>query len=530
MYFTKGDEIVDYRVWTPNEPLSAADRSVALGVFDGVHLGHRAVIAAARNVLPVSPNVLPTTTVFSITGIPKSGGKLLTEQQEREQAETLGVNEWLNVPFTAIRELTPAAFVHDILYTALGARVVCCGENYRFGNGGVGTAETLRKLCQPLGIDVRVIPTVRRDGEIVSSTAVRRALADGDPERAMLLLGRPYAVAFPVCAGNHLGAMLGFPTLNQPFPADYECPRFGVYASLVVIDGVQHRAITNVGVHPTVGNTAPQAETYVHGYHGDLYGKTVSVQLIRFLRAEQRFDTVEALKAQITADVAAANALLQGKDGAKAVLFDFDDTLQHRPQALLGVAHEMLQRHFPDLNDDERTARAETMLVENNHGYVDYIAFFDRLRERWGWSIPAADLLQEFQYRFPFYSNLFPDTLAVLTELKRRGYRIGIITNGANTQQNLKLDNAALRTYMDIVAVGGQEGVNKPDPEIFYRVAQRLCVAPENCLFVGDYPCNDIVGAQRAGMTPIYIDVFDRNDPLDNVTRITSLTQLLDIV
>lgn len=518
------------QIWQPGIALSNVHRSVALGVFDGMHLGHRAVIAAARNVTSPSQSVpLPTVTVFSLTGVPKSGGRLISEEQETAQAHTLGVDEWLCVPFEAVRDLTPEAFVQTVLHEALRAQVVCCGYNFRFGKGGRGDAALLRQLCEPLGIEVRVVPEVERDGGTVSSTEIRRVLAAGEMERARGLLGRPYTIQLPVCAGDHRGTAWGFPTLNQPFPEDYAVPRFGVYASLVVLEGVQHRAITNVGTHPTVGGvTVPQAETYIQDYAGDLYGKTIAVELVSFLREERCFDTVEQLRAQIAEDVQAADAVIGGCRGEKAILFDFDDTLQDRVIAFLGVAREMLCRAFPMLSAEEIHHRAQTMLDENNDGYVYYPDYFNVLRERWAWTADNMVLWKEFQRRFPFYSVLFPDAEAVLCELKRRGYRLGIITNGAMPQQNLKVDHSGLRPLLDVVLIGGEEGVSKPDAEIFRRAAQRLCVAPEHCVYVGDYPCNDIVGAQAAGMTPVYIDVHGRQLCPNGVDEITALSQLLD--
>lgn len=516
--------------WRPGQSLSDACRSVALGVFDGLHLGHRAVIAAARNVTSPSQAVsFPTVTVVSLTGVPKSAGRLITEEQETAQAATLGVDEWLCVPFEAVRDLTPEAFVQTVLHEALQAQVVCCGYNFRFGRGGIGDAALLQRLCAPHGVEVRIVPEVERDGDAVSSTAIRQAVAAGDMECVRGLLGRPYTIAFPVSAGHHRGAAWGFPTVNQPFPAGYTVPRFGVYASLVVLDGVQHRAVTNIGTHPTVGGTGvPQAETYIADYCGNLYGKTLEVELIRFLREERCFDTVEQLRAQIAEDIQTADTALGGGSGDKAILFDFDDTLQHRAEAFLGVAREMLCRAFPTLSAEETERRAQEMLAENNHGYVHYIDYFNGLRERWDWPADNELLWKEFQRRFPFYSVLFPETKAVLRELKRRGYRLGVITNGAMPQQHLKVDDVGLRPLLDVVLVEGEEGVGKPRAEVFLRAARRLCVAPENCVYVGDYPPNDIVGAQAAGMTPLYIDVYGRNLCPDGVEAITSLTDLLD--
>ncbi len=518
------------QIWQPGTVLPSVQRSVALGVFDGMHLGHRAVIAAARNVTSPTQDIpLPTVTVFSLLGTPKQGGRLISESCEDRQAESLGVDEWLSVPFESVRELTPEAFVQEILHDALHAMVVCCGYNFRFGKDGSGDAACLRRLCEPLGIEVRVAPAVTREESVVSSTEVRAAVEAGDVERARRLLGRTYTVDFPVQSGAHLGSAWGVPTLNQPFPEGYTVPRYGVYASLVVLDGVMHHAITNVGVHPTVGGTAvPQAETYIKDYSGDLYGKSVTVELVRFLREERCFDTVEALRRQIAADIATADEVLDGKDGTKAILFDFDDTLQDRVIAFRGVAREMIARAFPQISEEELQARTQEMLVENKGGYVNYIEYFELFRKRWNWSVVADLVWWEYQRRFPFYSVLLPNAEEVLRELKRRGYRLGVITNGEMPQQNLKLDFAGIRPLLDIVLVAGEEDVGKPHAEVFRRAAQRLCVSHENCTFVGDYPPTDIAGAIAADMTPLYIDVHGANRCPEGVEKITSLLDLLE--
>ena len=516
--------------WEPSAVLPKVYRSVALGVFDGMHLGHRAVISTARNVTSPSQSVpLPTVTVFSLVNVPKSGGRLITETQEAFQAETLGVDEWLCVPFETVRHMMPNEFVQTVLHEALHAKVVCCGYNFRFGKDGSGDADSLKRLCEPLGMEVRVVSEVERNGDTVSSTAIRQALADGDVVRARELLGRPYTLEFPVQCGARRGTSWGIPTVNQPFPAGYTVPRFGVYASLVTIDGVQHRAITNIGIHPTVeAVSVPQAETYIEEYDGDLYGHTVAVELVGFIRGEQRFDTVARLREQIALDIRTADELIGGCRGDKAILFDFDDTLQDRVLAFSGVAREMLHRAFPALSEADVERRAQEMLKENNHGYVNYRNYFDVLCKRWQWPSDAMHLWWEYQRRFPFHSVLLADTIAVLRELKRRGYRLGVITNGEMPQQNLKLDFAGLRPLIDVTLVAGEEGIGKPDAEIFRRAAQRLCVAPENCVYVGDYPTNDIVGAQAAGMIPLYIDVHGRGLCPEGVEEIRSLSELLD--
>lgn len=513
-----------FGTWTPAIPLNRTPRAVALGVFDGVHVGHRAVISAAcavRHEQAVGPFL--TACVLSLVGVPKTDARLTADEDERDLCETLGVDEWLALPFDCVKEMSPETFVREILHERLQARVLCCGYNYRFGKNGAGDAAMLKKLCEPLDIRVVVIPPVVVNGQAVSATRIRSALEQGDVQTASRLLGRPFTIRRPVTRGNRVGHTLGFPTVNQVFEDGMALPRFGVYASLAIVDDKQHFAVTNVGVHPTVGGTdRPQAETWIADFDGDLYGTCPRVQLIRFLREEQRFGSVEKLRTQIDRDRTQALTYLHGdpEGGIRAVLFDFDDTLQDRPLAFLGAARELLQRYQPYLTEAQRKERAHIMLEENKGGYVHYATYFTSLFARWNWEgITAEALNDEYQRCFPSHTTLFPHARQTLEELKRRGYRVGIITNGSRLIQNRKVDVCGLRPLLDDVVVSGDEGVHKPDPELFRRAAARLGLAPQQCLFVGDHPVNDIQGALSAGMQAIFLDaghlpVTDANVPV----------------
>jgi HAD superfamily hydrolase (TIGR01509 family) len=372
-----------------------------------------------------------------------------------------------------------------------------------------------------------------QDGVAVSATAVREAVVTGNMPRAAALLGRPFTVCLPVSHGNHLGHTLGFPTVNQVFPADAVVPRFGVYASLVVIGNKQYPAVTNVGVHPTVsGCASPQAETWISEYEGDLYGTVLSVELIEFLRPEQRFDGIDSLKSQIERDKIAALGWLRGEDGRRAVLFDFDDTIANRPQAFLACMAEMISAHCPDLTPEEIAARARRMLEENRGGYVNYPAYFERFFNLWQWEDVAAssELFEEYLRCFGNHVRLLPETEAVLTELHRRGYRLGLVTNGSGLLQNGKLDTAGIRPLLDTVTVCGDEGVQKPDPEPFLRTAARLGVAPKHCVFVGDYEPTDLRGAEAAGMKPVCIDLYGGGTCPPHIPLIRSLPELLELL
>lgn len=522
-------------------------RAVALGIFDGVHLGHRAVISRATG-MELPDGTRATAAVFTFVqppwALPKdSGCELLTDSRKAAVLESLGVEELIQTDFETVRDLSPRAFVEDFLHAVLHARRVCCGFNYRFGKGGAGDAAALRMLCAPLGIEVEVVPPVLVDGEPVSASRIRRAVEAGEVEEAARLLGRPFTLDFPVVGGQKLGRLLGTPTINQPLPPHFVRPRFGVYAVSVEAGGRVSHGVTNIGVRPTVGSEGPLAETWISDFQGDLYGRNVPVTLVKFLRPERKFDSVEALQKQILLDGKAARRAVLGETagetpgktpggGVRAVLFDFDDTLQDRAAAFLQYCDFFFDKYFPALPPAERERRRQEMLRRNNGGYVNYIDYFLSLFEEWGWkdAPPVGDIYREFQFRFPDYVSLLPDAEPVLRELRRRGFKVGVITNGPSLLQNRKLDVSGLRPLLDIAVVSGDENVHKPDPEIFRRTAARLGVACASCLYVGDHPVNDIEGARAAGMRPVYINAFGADIHPENAAEIARLTELLELV
>ena len=513
-------------------------RAVALGIFDGVHIGHRAVIMKATGTeIPGEGHV--TSAVFTFTQPPwampkESAWELISADQKTAILEGLGVEEWIQVDFEEIRNFTPEEFVCDFLYGVLGARRVCCGFNYHFGKDGAGDAGLLKKLCEPLGIEVMIVPAVLVDGKSVSASRIRRLIEKGQVEEAAKLLGRPFTLDFEVVGGQHLGHLLGTPTINQPLPDHFVRPRFGVYATSVEVNGHVTFGVTNVGVRPTVGSDRPLAETWIADFEGNLYGHHVPVSLIRFIRPEQKFASLDELQKQILRDAKIARRAVMGdaSEGIRAVLFDFDDTLQNRSIAFQRYCAFFFAKYFPDLPADEVKRRSEEMLRRNNGGYVNYIDYFLSLFEDWGWqdAPPVGDIYREYQFRFPEYVSLFPDTVEVLTALKRRGLLIGVITNGTSLMQNRKLDVSGLRPLLDVTVVSGDERVHKPDPEIFRRAAARLGVACESCLYVGDHPVNDIRGARSAGMHPVYINAYGGDTHIENVPEITNLREILHLI
>lgn len=513
-------------------------RAVALGIFDGVHIGHRAVILQAAGAEDPEEGRL-TAAVFTFTqppwALPKdSAWELISREQKETVLEGLGIEEWIQVDFNAIRRLSPEEFVHGFLHEKLGARRVCCGFNYHFGKDGAGDADRLRALCKPLGIEVRVIPAVMVDGQPVSASRIRRLIESGEIEEAAKLLGRPFTMDFEVVGGQKLGRLLGTPTINQPLPPHFVRPRYGVYATSVEAGGRVTHGVTNVGIRPTVGADGPLAETWIADFDGDLYGRRVPVSFVKFLRPERKFASVEELQKQILKDAKEARRAVMGgaDDGIRAVLFDFDDTLQDRPKAFLKYCEFFMAKYFPSLPPETARERSLEMLRRNRGGYVEYADYFLSLFRDWGWNdAPSVEeIYREFQFRFAEGVSLFPEAAEVIRALRARGLLVGVVTNGTSLLQNRKLDVSGLRPLLDIAVVSGDEGVQKPDPEIFRRAAARLGVACASCYYVGDHPVNDVQGSRAAGMHPIYIDAYGGCTPPDNVPEIHNLRELLDLI
>lgn len=278
---------------TPEGELAAA-----LGSFDGLHLGHRQVIGNTLSVPGLRPAVITFQQNPSVSLQKKPVPLLTTNEQKLALLEEMGVEVVYLLPFDRIRDMEPEDFV-EALYRICRVRALSCGFNFRFGKNGRGDAGLLKELCREKGMELSVTPSVSIAGETVSSTRIRACLEQGDVQQAGQLLGRPFGYDFEVTHGRQLGRTWGTPTINQPFPAGYVLPRFGVYASLVEVEGQKYYGVTNIGVKPTVGSDCALSETWIPEFSGDLYGKKVPVELLDFIRPERKFDSLDQLKNEI---------------------------------------------------------------------------------------------------------------------------------------------------------------------------------------------------------------------------------------
>ncbi len=298
----------------PSVPPERRPSAVALGVFDGVHLGHRAILGAAvAHARATGAPALACTfepNPLEVLQPDRAPLPITTLDERLDLIAACGVDGTIVLTFT--RELAavePEAFVKDVLVDRLAARQVVVGFNHRFGRAARGDAALLRELGARMGFNVDVVAPLTVDGVPVSSTAIRAALGRGDVDAAARMLGRPYTLPGTVVAGAGRGRTLGFPTANVA-PGRPVLVAPGVYACTFEVGGQARRAVVNVGVRPTFGEATLAIEAYLLDFSGDLYGQTVQLTFVSRVREERRFPTVDALRAQIADDVETARRRL----------------------------------------------------------------------------------------------------------------------------------------------------------------------------------------------------------------------------
>ena len=279
--------------------------AVALGTFDGLHLGHQSVLSRLQQAAQKSDL---KTLVYTFSNLPSSyfGGEteaIFTPEEKTAALEKLGIQALYMPVFGEITARMDREEFARQLFTKLGAKIVVVGFNYRFGRDAKGTPEYLAEMAGQFGAEVVCMPPYLLGGAPVSSTRIRSALRAGDVQEAGRLLGRPYALCDVVAHGKQLGRELGFPTLNFYPPAGKIMPRHGVYAAEAELEGKRYAAVTNIGIRPTVADgNALSVESNLAGFSGDAYGKPASIRLLAFLRGEQQFAGLSELIAQIEKD------------------------------------------------------------------------------------------------------------------------------------------------------------------------------------------------------------------------------------
>ena len=304
--------IRDYQFVAPGD----RGASAAIGNFDGVHLGHRSVIELARAAAPDAPlgvmTFEPHPRVYFAPDAPPF--RLMSRAARASRLAKLGVEFLYELPFNAgLASLSPEEFAARVIRDGLGLSHVVVGADFCFGHKRAGTAADLVAFGAGMGFGVTIAPLIEKGAATVSSTAIREALSAGRTREAAAMLGHWHRIEGPVIGGEQRGRELGYPTANMSID-NLHPPAFGVYAVLVeVLEGPhkgQYHGVASLGVRPMFGDNRPNLETFLFDFSGDLYGTPLSVALVELLRGEEKFDSVEALIAQMDADSAKARAVL----------------------------------------------------------------------------------------------------------------------------------------------------------------------------------------------------------------------------
>ena len=288
--------------------------AVAIGVFDGVHRGHRHLIGhlveRARNegLAPLVVTFHPHPRSVLRPGTPLT--YLCSLEERVELLRALGVDEVAVLAFTSELAQLSAHDFATLVVEELRMKLLVVGSDFALGRGREGTTDVLARIGGEMGFAVDVVPLLATSGEKVGSTAVRYALERGDMETVASLLGRPFALRGPVIKGAERGKGLGFPTANMAFGQDRALPAFGVYVTRAYLREGVFPAVTNIGLRPTFDEDKPTVETFILDFRGEVYGQELRIELLHRLRGEMRFPSAEVLREQIEKDVAAARAYL----------------------------------------------------------------------------------------------------------------------------------------------------------------------------------------------------------------------------
>ena len=272
--------------------------AIALGTFDGIHKGHRAVLD-----LPNDYRKIAVTFSVPPKAVLTNDKALITNSSDKKRIlESIGIDEIFMLEFEDVRDMSPDVFL-NLLKDKYNPDLITCGFNYRFGKEGKGDINTIKKFCMENGCELRVTEPILKNGEVISSTFIRELLKMGKVEEATQLLTEPFSFETKVIEGDHRGRTIGFPTVNQKYPEELVKLRFGVYKTKIKFRGHEYYGITDIGVRPTYKTNYIISETYIKDFNGNLYGETIRITPLKFLRDEKKFESLEELKKQILIDI-----------------------------------------------------------------------------------------------------------------------------------------------------------------------------------------------------------------------------------
>lgn len=271
--------------------------ALALGMFDGIHVGHKVVLQNAIN-----SGLFPIAVTFFDTHKNQSN-LLMSPQKKKDTLLGMGFKQVVMMNYDAVRSWLPLPYLSSLRIN-FDPQIICCGENFRFGINACGDVDMLVNYCRSHEIEALVSRDVKdENGELITSTSIRKMVADGRIEEANKLMINDFSYTQTVLRGDGVGHVLGFPTINQELPAELVVPKFGVYAAKVSVNDKVYDAVTNIGVRPTRPSDKPICETHIIGFEGDIYDNAVTVRLKKYLREEQKFSDEEQLAEAIRNDI-----------------------------------------------------------------------------------------------------------------------------------------------------------------------------------------------------------------------------------
>ncbi len=272
--------------------------AIVLGTFDGLHAGHRAVIEKANGFYSIAVTFdIPPKSVQ--TGEPQL---LMSPEDRIERLKKLGIDKVDTQNFHDVKDIDAGVYLEKLKQKYNPQRIVC-GFNYRFGKNAAGDTSLIADFCNKNDIEFVCVPAVKQGETILSSTNIRSLLREGKMGEAVSQIYGGFSFTAPVIHGDARGRNWGFPTANQEYPKDFVKIKFGVYISRVTIDGKRYDAITNVGIRPTFKTDTVGCETFIKDFSGDVYGKQMKTELVKFVRGEQKFSSIDELKNAILNDV-----------------------------------------------------------------------------------------------------------------------------------------------------------------------------------------------------------------------------------
>ncbi len=281
--------------------------AVSLGKFDGIHLGHQLLLNKVLELKKQGLQAVMFTFLYNPRNLfsDKEIELIYTEEEKKYILEQNGFDVLVSYPFTKeTASMEPVDFIKEVLLERLDAKVIVVGADYCFGHNRRGNVDLLREKSQEYGYELIVFDKMKIEDQVISSSYIRSKIAEGDMELVTKLLGRPFSIIGEVKHGRKIGRTIGFPTVNLIPPSSKLLPPDGVYASMTSINGIKYPGLTNIGFNPTVGTTPEKrVETYIFDFESDLYGATIEVSLYAFERPEMSFQSVEALKIQMSQDI-----------------------------------------------------------------------------------------------------------------------------------------------------------------------------------------------------------------------------------